>query len=256
MAITNEQVQYFNDAIQAVFEKRVFRNTALDYIVTNADLNTVLAELNDLLGQDFIATASALGIHTPQSIINKSNSDVSRIHAYTGYTSPTYGETSVTQKIAEDVGASVKTIQTQIGDTTYLGLFQTPTIMGGLKELSEGVNEIASITGIDIAIETKNLLSNYGIAEYEVTSTPKTITRCIPTGNNQFTLGSVVATGDKKLLGIIKAMFDCSAWANEINDHYFTTGTAEQCSVLIPESRVFTMCLSGLNINVEKLLPS
>jgi len=145
----------------------------------------------------------------------------------------------------------------QIGDITVFNNFETKTIAGGLKQLSEDVVQLSSVTGVDLTLEAQAALGAFGNTDYEVTGTPKTITSCtlLSYSPREYTLGEVVATGDKTALGMLKAMLDCTTWANEKIDHYFTSdGTTAGCSAyLIPADHVYTECVGALELNIIKL---
>jgi hypothetical protein len=206
---------------------------------------TVAVAVKEL--QDEVGDYNGLDVFTPQTVVGGLNQH----RAYIGDAS------GLDVFTPQTVVGGLRQHREQIGDITVLNNFEIKTISGGLKQLSEDVVHISSVAGIDLTLETQEALGAFGSTDYRSTGTPKTITSCtlLSYSPREYTLGEVVATGDKTALGMLKAMLDCTTWANEKIDHYFTSdGTTAGCSAyLIPADHVYTECVGALELNIIKL---
>lgn len=101
-------------------------------------------------------------------------------------------------------------------------------------------------------VTTLNVISNQlGVNKYTIEGINHAITSCIYNGNT-YTLGSFITQGDASSSGILKSILDCTAWANLMIDHYFTTtGLTSGCGVFIPSELAYITCLGATGISME-----
>lgn len=225
MALTQEEIEYFNNGINALCKKATTKAKAKTYINPELSSKEVLDKLSEYLTKDFVSSTSALGINIPSSVLVQSKSDIAQIQVTVGMVP---NENSNSPNIMSDVDF--------------------------LKNNVEIVdNSLNSLTTQIVNIE--NLLAgkyNHNFNDqFIVTSKNTTLTACI-LRNNHFVLGEKITESHNTILGILKIILDCVAWANKKNDHFFTTdGTVESCSNYIPDCQAFTKCVGALGVNID-----
>lgn len=213
MPITAEEKQYLTDGVTVLLKKPVFRNKALGYIQDNLSLSDIVSQLSAYIKKDFVAAASAAGIKTPSAAVAISQSDISQMQTFVGYTA-----------------TPLSSDQLNIMDT--------------LKATSERIDCVNT--------QAINSLHILGANNYKIIDNPKIVISCSFDGKI-FSLGDVIAKADASVLGIQKAWFDCNDWATTKGDHYLTaTEEVGGCSPLLLEAgTAFAECVKALGVSIN-----
>lgn len=239
MALTQEEIDYFNAGIDALCKKDTTRAKARTLIDRNKSPKEVLDKLNIYLQKDFVPSSSALGIKAPDSILTISNSEIAKIQVTVGMVPNQYSNTS---SVMNDID-SLKTNTTCLR-TDYNSLRDELTIVN--------INQTSLATRVD---NIQNLLAeefDYNFDNKFIVETKNiTLIGCIRK-QNTFILGDVITQSYDSMLGILKIVFDCSSWANKKIDHFFTSdGTVGGCSDYIQDCNAFTRCIEAVGVNIS-----
>jgi len=136
VAISDQEKQYFNAGINAVCKDIDIRIRAANCLNKDS-LADVLSCVN-FWKNAFVASASAAGVVTPNSVALLSSVDITAMQVYTGY----MPDASNGVSLANNVTA----LKDQAGNTTITG-FQTNTLTDAVMQLQGEVTALAGVSG-------------------------------------------------------------------------------------------------------------
>lgn len=254
MALTNEEITYFNEGIDVLFKKKPSKNKALSYIKKDSSNEEILNKLNKFLKKDFITAASSAGIKTPNSLMPLGSGDVSKVHTFVGCHSDhkvVNNKRNINEAV-EDLSEDVDTLKNNYG-----------SIETKLEEHNQSISNLYNILHISntaeaVEINTINekvdtALNILGSSSYIANQELKTVISCTRS-EGIYKLGDIIAQiKNGSILEKEKAFSDCISWTNNKKiDHYLTpTGDAENCTPLIPAGLILTECLEALDLSMN-----
>ncbi len=234
MPISNEEKQYLQDGVNILFTKTTSKTTALRYIQDDLSLEEILSKLNRFLKKDFVATASANGIITPNSVVYISSSDVPKMQSFVGYQSA-----ATLPEDQQNLVDSLSALSNSLNNLNRTTQAENQILNYEIEALKKSVTHIHRALGIKH--NTKN-------NSHDIKNT--TIVTSCKYSQGTYTLRNIIAKAENSRLDMLKASIKCSKWAAKKEDHYLsTTGDISDCGPYIPPEMAYSECLSAIGIS-------